>query len=410
MDRSISSAAAGLLSLLLIGCSTGGGMQQQAAFSADAGITFHNRVETIFQDNCQACHRPEGGAPFALVSYDDAYRYRTMIRDAVAARRMPPWHADLTVGHWMNDRSLTEGDLQDLIAWIDAGAPRGNPADAPPPRQWVQGWHIGEPDFVTAIPEAIQVPATEELPYQDVFVRTDFGEDRWIQAMEIRPTAPGVVHHVLVFIEPPVQPGERQQMANALEGFFAAYGPGYLGVEYPEGTAKLIPAGSTLRFQLHYEPNGRDEVDQTEIGFIFADSPPQRVVDTRAASNPRFLIPAGHPNYEVSAEYTFRESGDLLGFVPHMHIRGKSFRFELINEHGGEQALLYVPEFNFHWQTEYLLAEPITVTPGMRIRATGWFDNSPDNPNNPDPTKDVPFGLRTDEEMMIGYFHFLVDR
>jgi FAD/FMN-containing dehydrogenase len=385
-----------------------GGMEPSPMAAAD-GVTFHNRVAGILQENCQACHRADGGAPFALEEYEEVFAMREMVRNAVQSRRMPPWFADPAVGHWSNDASLPQADLRDLLAWIEAGAPAGDPRDAPAPKTWPVGWNIGEPDYVVRIPEPIKVPATGRFPYQNVEVKTSFTEDRWVQGMQIRPTAPAVVHHVLVFIDEPPAPGERPRQQNALEGFYAAYGPGGFGIVYPDGMAKRLPAGATLRFQLHYEPLGEELIDRTEFGFVFADSPPAKIIDTGAAAEPRFVIPAGHPNYPVSAEYHFDEPLELLGFVPHMHIRGKAFRYELIHPDGREEVLLNVPTYNFHWQLEYLLETPLKVAAGSRLRATGWFDNSPENPHNPDATRDVPFGPQTDDEMMIGYFHFLRD-
>jgi mono/diheme cytochrome c family protein len=411
MNRITLSTSFVALSLVAAGCASqsGPGTLQQSAAAGNGGITFHNQVSRILQENCQACHRAEGGAPFALVEYGEVFAMRNMIRNAVEAGRMPPWFADPAVGHFSNDASLDAAEKQVLLSWINAGAPEGDPRMAPVAKTWPKGWNIGEPSLVLQIPEAIRIPGDRRLPYQNVEVRTTFTEDKWVQAMQIKPTVPAVVHHVLVFIDEPPAPGERARQQNALEGFYAAYGPGGFGIVYPDGMAKRLKAGSTLRFQLHYEPNGQDVVDQTELGFVFADAPPARVIETRAAANARFVIPAGHPNYEVSAEYRFTQSGELLGLVPHMHIRGKAFRYDLIHADGREEVLMNVPSYNFHWQLEYLLETPVKIEPGMRIRATGWFDNSAENPHNPDHTKDVPFGPQTDDEMMIGYFHFLVD-
>jgi hypothetical protein len=405
-------ASLAALSLVAIaGCvpQSGSGSVQQSALASNEGITFHNRVSGILQENCQACHRPEGGAPFSLVAYEDAFAHRAMIRSAVEAGRMPPWFADPAVGHFSNDASLSAEDRRDLLAWIEAGAPAGDPRHAPPPKSWPVGWNIGEPDYVLRIPEPISIPATGRLPYQDVEIVTTFTEDKWVQAMQILPTAVPVVHHVLVFMDEPAAPGERVRRQNALEGFYAAYGPGGFGIEYPEGMAKRLPAGATLRFQLHYEPHGEAVTDQTAIGFVFADAPPPQIIETGAVATQRFLIPAGSPNTEVSAELAFDQPRTILGFVPHMHIRGKAFRYDLIHPDGREEVLLNVPNYNFHWQLEYFLAEPLHVEAGSKLRATGWFDNSTANHHNPDPTKDVRFGPNTDDEMMIGYFHYLVD-
>jgi hypothetical protein len=397
-----------VLSFIAGGCMPQGGTGSpgQSAAAANPAITFHNRISGILQQNCQACHRSDGGAPFALVEYEEVHAFRGVIRNAVDGGRMPPWFADPVHGRWANDASLAEADRRDLLAWIDAGAPAGDPADAPPPVNWPAGWNIGEPDYVVQIPHPIAVPATERLPYQYQEVKVTLTEDRWVQAMQIRPTSPAVVHHVLVFIDQPPAPGEPVRRQSALEGFYAAYGPGGFGMEYPPGMARLLPAGATLRFELHYEPAGEEMIDQSELGFVFADGPPTRIIDTGAVVNARFVIPAGHPNYPVTGEYVFDEPRTVIGFVPHMHMRGSAFRYDLIHPDGREEVLLNIPRYDFHWQLEYILEAPRTVAAGSRLRATGWFDNSPENPMNPDPSRNVPFGSRTEDEMMIGYFHY----
>jgi mono/diheme cytochrome c family protein len=382
----------------------------QGAVPVENAVTFHNRVAGILQQNCQACHRAGGGAPFALEEYQDVFRYRGLIRNAVETRRMPPWFADPAHGKWANDASLSAEERRDILSWIDAGAPAGDSRSSPPPVQWPQGWNIGEPDLVVQVPHPVVVPAGEKLPYQYQEVAVTLTEDRWVQAMQIRPTAPAVVHHVLVFIDPPAAPGERVRRQSALEGFYAAYGPGGFGTIYPDGMARLLPAGATLRFELHYEPSGEEMVDQSELGFVFADRAPERILDTGAAYNARFTIPAGHPNFAVTGEHRFDQPETLIGFVPHMHMRGKAFRYELIHPDGREEMLLDIPRYDFHWQLEYILEEPLRVAAGSRLRATGWFDNSPENPMNPDPTRNVPFGSRTEDEMMIGYFHYQVEK
>jgi mono/diheme cytochrome c family protein len=394
--------------LALAGCASQPGNVPGSATPAraDLGVTFHNRVSGILQENCQACHRAGGGGPFSLVQYEEAFAVRRLIRNAVETKRMPPWFADSAHGSWANDASLSPDELRDILAWIDAGAPEGDRRDAPAAVAWPEGWNIGKPDYVVRVPSPITVHASEKMPYQYQEVKVTITEDRWVQAMQIRPSAPAVVHHVLVFIDPPAAPGERVRRQSALEGFYAAYGPGGFGMIYPDGMARLLPAGATLRFELHFEPAGEEMIDQTELGFVFADGAPERVIDTGAAVNARFVIPAGHPNFPVVGEYAFTEARTLLGFVPHMHMRGKAFRYELIHPDGREEILLDIPRYDFHWQLEYILDTPRTMPAGSRLRATGWFDNSPENPMNPDPARNVPFGSRTEDEMMIGYFHF----
>jgi hypothetical protein len=376
-------------------------------------VSYHRQVSRIVQEHCQVCHRSEGIAPFALETFEQVHARRAMIRLMTKTRRMPPWFAHRDVGEFANDRSLPEKDLYTLLRWIDEGAPEGNRADAPPPRQWASNWQIGHPDAIVRMPEPFTISAEGVVEYQYFYVKTDFPEDRWIEKMELRPGAQQQVHHALVFIEEPGRkagaewkPGDPpfQQGGN---GFFAGYAPGYPGTVFPEGTAKKLPKGAWLKFQMHYTTNGTAAVDQTELGFVFARQTPEREVETRASTRGDFVIPPGAPNHPVTAERTFRTPGTLISLFPHMHIRGKAFRMELVRPDGTVQPLLEVPRYDFNWQIPYVLREPIELAAGSKLRATGWFDNSAENPGNPDPTQEVRFGEQSWDEMMIGYFDWI---
>jgi thiol-disulfide isomerase/thioredoxin len=389
------------------------GLDQEVATARP--ITYHNRVSRIVQENCQVCHRAEGIAPFAMERYDDVYARRMMIRFMVKNRRMPPWFAHRSVGQFANDRSLPERDLYDLLQWIDQGAPEGDPADAPAPKRWADGWLIGTPDTVISMPESFRVPAEGMVDYQYFYVRTDFPEDRWIERMELRPGARQQVHHALVFLEEPGRktgkerkPGDPPFQGGA-SGFFAAYAPGYPGMTFPEGTAKKLPRGAWLKFQMHYTANGTAADDRTVLGIVFAKQPPRREVETRSAINFEFVIPPGAPNHEVTGERELKAGGTLLTLFPHMHVRGKSFRMELVYPDGAVRPLLWVPRYDFNWQLGYTLREPLRVPAGARLRATGWFDNSESNPFNPDHTREVKHGEQSWDEMMIGYFDWIPD-
>jgi hypothetical protein len=339
-----------------------------------------------------------------------------MMRYMVENDRMPPWFAAPHVGTFANDCRLAPEDKQALLDWVDAGAREGRQAWAPEPRTWASGWQIGEPDAVVQLEEPFAVPAEGVVDYQYMYVKTNFDEDKWVERLEIRPTAPQVVHHVLVLIEEPgrnapqdAAPGE-PVFDGGLQGYFAVTVPGYPGQEYPQGAAKLLPKGAWLKFQLHYTPNGKPALDQTKIGFVFTDGPPERIVATNSAFNTRLDIPPGADNYEASGDYPFERPGVLVNFFPHMHLRGKAFRYELIHPDGRSEVLLDVPRYDFNWQLYYALAEPRAVEAGTKLRATGWFDNSERNPFNPDPTKRVHFGEQTFDEMMIGYFDWIPSR
>jgi len=378
-----------------------------------AAITYHNRVSRILQENCVACHREGGIAPFSLAEYRFAHGYRNMILYVLENGIMPPWYASPDHGSWSNDRSLDPRDRAALLQWIAEGAPEGDPAEGVQPRRWASGWNIGAPDAVFSFPAPVRIPAEGAVDYQYIYVKTDFPEDRWIQKMEIRHTQPQVTHHAIVFLEAPgarmsgrAAPGD-EVFQTGVDGFFAATAPGAVGVDFGEGQAKRLPAGAWLKFQMHYTPNGRAVEDVSSIGFIFADGPPAVEVETASAFNVRFRIPPHAARHEVRGEFRFPEHGEIQRFFPHTHVRGVAFRYELVEPDGSSRILLDIPRYNFNWQLTYDAARPIPVRPGSVLRATAWYDNSANNPANPDPNQEVRFGEQTWDEMMLGYFDWV---
>jgi peroxiredoxin len=381
-----------------------------------ADLTYHRRISRLVQTHCAECHRAGGVAPFALETYEQVAAKAGMIRKMVERRLMPPWFAapPAAGAHspWLNDRSLPEADRADLLAWIAAGKPLGDERDAPLARTWPGPWQIGQPDAIVQIAAPIEIKATGTMPYQNVFVDTDFGGEKWVRAVEVKPTAREVVHHVLVFAR---EKGARDrgrrgggEEDGAGGGFFAAYVPGNDHVIFPDGYAKSLPAGARLHFQIHYTPNGAATRDQMQLGLRFADGPPAHIVRVAGISSPRLSIPPGAAHHPETAAIPVPTAVKLLGFTPHMHVRGAAFRYEIIPPGGAPATLLEIPRYDFNWQLSYRYAEPPTIPAGSRLRATGWFDNSPANPANPDPTKTVRWGPQTSDEMMIGYVEYYV--
>lgn len=383
--------------------------------SAPAGeITYHNRVSRIIQSRCLECHRDGGAGPFALQTYEDVAGQGAAIKQAVERNVMPPWFATRPekgeVSHWANDRSLSDEEKSDLLNWLSQGKPAGDANDAPLPREFPDGWRIGQPDHIVQLPKPMAVKATGVMAYQNVIVESGITEDKWIRAMEIRPTAPQVVHHVLVFLLPPVDRSKPDADRDAGEdesgGFFAAYAPGGDAMICAEGFGTKIPAGSRLKFQLHYTPNGTATEDQSRLGIVFTEEEPTHLLHVAGIANPRFAIPPGEDNYPVTATQTVQSDTTVLAFFPHMHLRGKSFKYEAIYPDGRRETLLDVPRYDFNWQLSYRLAEPLELPKGTVLELTGCYDNSKNNPANPDPTKTVKWGPQTYDEMMLGYVEF----
>ena len=373
--------------------------------AAQATVTYHRDVASILQKHCQDCHRPGEVGPMPLLTYEDAANWAGMIAEVVKDRRMPPWHADPAIGHFRNDRRLSPKEYETLLAWIDQGCPEGDPKTGPTPRTFVDGWRIGKPDAIFSMPHPFIVPARARggVPYQYFIAETNFKEDRWVVAAEARPGSRAVVHHIIVYVR---QRGMRERADGIGDGFLVAYAPGDLPLLLPKGFGKKIPKGSFMYFQMHYTPNGVETPDLSSVGLVFAKEKPKHEVRTRSIANPRFEIPPGAAAHRVDSSTVFRKPAMLLSMSPHMHLRGKSFEYRVVFPDGRKETLLSVPNYDFEWQTNYMLAKPLFLPAGTRIECTAYFDNSSKNKNNPDPTKPVRWGDQTWEEMMIGFIDY----
>lgn len=373
-----------------------------------ATVTFHNQVARVFERHCVECHREGEIGPFALRDYDDAAGWAETIAEVVRDERMPPWHADAAHGEFANARRLSEEEKQALYDWVAAGAPRGNPADAPEPRVFTSGWRLPrEPDLVIPMRgEPYRVAAEGVIDYQYFAVDPGFTEDRWVQAADIVPGRREVMHHVIVFVSPPADKPQRGL------GWLTAYVPGQSAMQLDAGRARLVPAGSKLIFQVHYTPCGEEVEDNTRLGLVFAD--PATVTEevvSLVSANAKFEIPPGAADYTVTSSLDWFPPGSkLLAMAPHMHFRGKSARYVGRWPDGRTEVLLSVPRYDFNWQSNYTLRTPLDVPPGFRIECESSYDNSAKNPANPDPTAAVRWGDQTFEEMMVSFFEVAVPR
>jgi len=418
----------------LVGLCLGSAVVALAA-TGSSPVTFYKDALPVLQKNCQTCHRPGESGPMSFLSYETTRPWAKAIKTAVLTKKMPPWFADPHFGKFSNDRSLAQADIDTLVAWADTGAQAGNLKDAPKLIDWVEGWRIGKPDQVISMPVAFNVPATGTIDYQYIVIPTGFTEDKYVQLAEARPGNPAVMHHIIAFIREPgnpwlkdAQPGipfvprerARRSEAEAKNGdkpkqqdggfgdFLAGYAPGTLPNIMQPGQAKLVKAGSDLVLQMHYTANGKAATDISRIGIVFATTQPTERILTLAAANGNFAIPPGDSNYQVDSKFTLQDDATLINFLPHMHFRGKSFEYRVTYPSGEKETLLDVPHYDFNWQLTYELAKPKLLPKGTVIECTAHFDNSPNNPSNPDPTKEVHFGEQTWEEMMIGFLDVAV--
>ncbi len=368
-------------------------------------ITWHNRVSRIVIQNCLECHREGGVGPFSLATREEVIAHAAMIQQVVDNRTMPPWFAAPSAdGHsvWGNDRSLADADRHDLLTWLAGDRPEGDPADTAKLPEFAGEWSLGQPDYIVQIPKPIPIKASGTMPYQFVVAETDLPEDRWIQGYEILPTDRSVVHHVIVNVHEPGA-GRIFDREEGVGGYWAAYVPGNPGQIYPEGFARKLPAGARISFQIHYTPSGTATNEQLRIGLHFAKKDPQYVVTTIPLADRDLNIPPHASDHVESLTRPVPTDVPVLAYMAHMHMRGKSFRFDVETPDGKKETLLDIPRYDFNWQLRYDYAEPKIIPKGSRFTVTAVFDNSAENPANPDPNKTVHWGQQTFEEMMIGY-------
>jgi hypothetical protein len=426
-------------------------------------VTFSKDVAPIFYSDCVECHKPKDIAPMSLITYKDARPWARSIREMVADRQMPPWHADPHIGQFSNNRSLSQKDINTIVAWVDQGAVEGDAKDMPALPSFIEGWQIGKPDVVLSMSEDFAIPANGPDEYIYFTIPTNFKEDKWIQAAEFHPGNKAVVHHAIAFIQPPEVAAMMKMLggadgeAAALGGknsifyrdgklirvkmdapilddgcgnanggssfgdagggmggmpLLAGYAPGKDIEKWEPGTALKVPAGSNIVFQMHYSnfrgARNKDETDRTSLGLVFAKEPPKKMVVAMGVLNDFFEIPAGDPDHEVTACQTLDKDVQLIDYMPHMHLRGKAMKYEAVYPDGHRETLLWVPQYSFNWQTVYYLKEPITLPKGTKLIITAHFDNSERNKYNPDPTKVVRWGDPTYDEMTIGWVHYTV--
>ncbi len=373
----------------------------------------------------------------SLLTYDQVRPWAKSIQEKVSLEQMPPWHSDTPRGVFSNDRRLSADEKETLIRWASNGAPKGNAKDMPPMPNFPEGWEIGTPDVVFPIAKTYEVPASGTIPYQFFTVPTNFTEDKWVQAIEIRPGERSVVHHVLVFCREPNAPGKPPAFVPVVPkpltpaappaqsnnpdaapqgggttgrgALIATTAPGTNAMTFAPGTAVRIGAGSILSFQIHYTANGKPSSDVTSVGFVFAKQKPALEVKNSAFTNGLLKLPAGAPDTAVDSAIEFRQDSHITALFPHTHLRGKSWEYRMVYPDGHTETVLSVPRYDFNWQTYYVFTKPLAAPKGARLEATAHYDNSPGNKWNPDPKIEVRWGAQTWEEMQYSGITFTVD-
>jgi mono/diheme cytochrome c family protein len=445
---------------------SGSAVNAEQAAAPGAAPTFSKDIAPIFYANCTSCHRPGEIAPMSLMTYKDARPWAKSIATKVADGTMPPWHADPKHGTFVGARRLTDAQKSTIATWVAAGAPEGTAADLPAAPVYTDGWNI-QPDVVLSMQEDYPIPATGEVPYQYLEVPANFAEDRYISDWEFRPGDRRAVHHMLLYLKAPKEVAEaqmkRQQQAVLNRMFgpkpaanaprpvppfeFACcveipagqsggrplppeqrkdLGPNYrprpLGMaqgmggfspggsirHIPEGMGMRIPAGYSLVFQMHYTSYGQATTDRSKIGLKFHKTPPKITLNTMALINASLSIPPGAADYTIDNAMTFNRETVIYSLIPHTHVRGSGWHYEAIYPDGRKEVILSVPKYDFNWQHEYVFTQPLRMPAGSKLYAKAWYDNSPRNKSNPDPTKTVTWGDQTWEEMMYTSITFSI--
>lgn len=407
--------------------------------AAESTVTFYKDVLPVLQKNCQSCHRPGDIAPMSFMTYNETRPWARAIKAAIATKKMPPWFADEKfAGHFRNERRLTPAETAVLTTWADTNAAEGSEKDKPAPVQFPVGWTIGKPDMVVEFPHEIQIPATGTVEQSNMLVKVNFAHDAWVSAAEIRPGNPKAVHHMKAWIRPPgsawmkdAPEGELYVPTRAqfdttpaagaatprdpdrplpVQDILAKYNPGVNGQEFSaNGAAKFIAAGSDIVFEIHYATTGKPETDRSRVGLVFAkEAPEKRYVTLTGVNNNRFVIPAHASNHEVRGEATLQSDGLLAWVQPHMHLRAKDYELRAYYPSGESETLLS-GKFDFNWQLGYEFAKPVLLPKGTRLESIAHFDNSENNPWNPNPNIDVAYGPQTTDEMAVSFMGFIVD-
>jgi hypothetical protein len=373
------------------------------AHAAAEATTFTRDVAPILNAKCVTCHRPGEVAPMALLTYQDARPYARAIKDKVASRQMPPWFADKSAGTFANDPSLTDKEIATIARWVDAGAPQGDPNDMPKAPHFTDGWQLGEPDQIIELPE-VQIPADGGDYFPTPNIALDLKEDRWIRAIEIRPSNRQVTHHSVIF-----SANVNMMAATGTFDVLGVWAVGTPATVYPEGSGRWIRKGQTLRTNLHYHPNGTPQTDRTRVGLYFGKGELKKEVVAALAGNVLFTIPPNASNHELHAVYVADQDINIVSFFPHMHLRGRDMTMTATFPGGRQETLLKVPAYDFNWQLFYYPKQRVALPRGTRLDLVAHYDNSAANRHNPDPSKPVRFGEASTAEMMFGMFEYTAD-
>jgi peroxiredoxin len=408
-------------------------VRQEKVVRQTGAVTYHRDVLPILQNRCQGCHRPGEVGPFSLMTYRQAVNWASDIKDYTQARKMPPWKP--TEGPvFLNERKLNDQEMATLAAWVDGGTPEGDPKDAPPPRQFTEGWQLGQPDLVLTPEDDFELGPSGRDAFRVFVIPTNLDEDKYVTAVEVRPGNRRVAHHALIFLdrtgkgrELTQQEKDRPKKENDQDrgaGYSVAMGvgflpqgglggwaPGQMARHLPEGTGYYLPKGSDVVVQMHYHRNGRAERDRTTIGLYFAKRPVAKRFQGTVIPGRFLFIPANEERYKVTGTLPVNQDLVLYSVMPHMHMLGKEVKVTIRPPDGPPQTLVAIKDWDYNWQETYFLKEPMALKAGTRFEVEAYYDNSAKNPNNPfNPPRAVRFGEQTDNEMCFVFLGATSDK
>ena len=386
-----------------------------SATAAEAAtVTFNKDIAPIIYANCAGCHRPGEVAPFSLLSYQDAAKRAKQIATVTARRYMPPWKPEPGFGDFADSHRLTDEQIARIQQWADSGALEGDATDKLAAPKFTEGWQLGTPDLIVQMSEVFTVPADGRDIYRCFVVPLNLTEDKNVAAVEFRPGNRKVVHHAILHLE---QPGADRRRDGAdrrpgyncfggggvgLEGGLGGWVPGQRPEFLPDGVARSLPKGSDLIIQNHYHPSGKAETDQSSVGIYFAKAKPTRTLLTLPLASRDLYIPAGDAAYKVTASFTTPIQMEITDVSPHMHLLGKDMKVTATLPDGSTRPLIWIKDWDFNWQGQYRFKEPMILPPGTRVNMEATYDNSENNPRNPNsPPKLVRWGEQTTDEMAI---------
>jgi hypothetical protein len=399
------------------------GIVSLAAVAAEPEITFNKHIAPIVWKNCAGCHRPGEVGPFSLLTYKDAAKRAGFLKEVTTARRMPPWKAERGYGEFHDARILTDAEIELIADWADSGAKEGAAADLPPPPTFPDGWQLGTPDLILKMPEEFEIPASGRDVFRCFVIPTEVTENRSVAAVEFRPGNRKVVHHALLFLEstgaarkldaadPEPGYGTFGGIGVLPTGSLGGWAPGTMARKLPEGLCRRLAKGADLVMQVHYHPSGKVEKDQSSLGIYFTKLPNAKPVVGLRLVNRDIQIPPGEKHYVRTAIVVVPADVKAIGIFPHMHWLGKDIQVKAVLPSGKEEPLIWIKDWDFNWQGDYTFAKPIALPKGTRLELTAVYDNSAENPRNPNqPPKLVRFGEQTTDEMCLCGVQLVPDR